>query len=68
MPILSSLGHISRLTRSFVFARKGICRRRSDPSAPVLRPPLALANLIAKRDGDDWQAYPGRSIDWGRLT
>src|SRR6202045_2285708 len=54
MPILSSLGHISRLTRAaFVFAREGAFVGVDPvPLPPVLRPPLALANLIAKRDGD----------------
>jgi ubiquinone biosynthesis protein len=64
MPILSSLGHVSRLTRAaFVFAREGAFVG-VDPVTlpPVLRPPLALANLIAKRDGDGLAGL-SRAID-----
>src|SRR5258708_1637739 len=54
MAILSSFGHVLRLTRAaFVFAREGAFVGVDPlPLPPVLRPPLALANLIAKRDGD----------------
>ena len=64
MPILSSLGHISRLTRAaFVFAREGAFVGVDPfPLPPVLRPPLALANLIAKRDGDGLAGL-SRAID-----
>src|SRR6202161_3217527 len=64
MPILSSLGHISRLTRAaFVFAREGAFVG-VDPALlpPVLRLPLAFANLIAKRDGGGL-AGPSRALD-----
>ena len=53
MSILSSLGHGSRLARAaYVFAREGAFVG-VDPTLlpPVLRLPLAFANLIAKRDG-----------------
>src|ERR1700722_17902128 len=64
MAILSSLGHISRLTRAaFVFAREGAFVGVDPvPLPPVLRPPLALANLIAKRDGDGLAGL-SRAID-----
>src|SRR5580693_3409887 len=64
MPILSSLGHISRLTRAaFVFAREGAFVGVDPvPLPPVLRAPLALANLIAKRDGDGLAGL-SRAID-----
>ena len=53
MGIFSSLGHVSRLTRAaFVFAREGAFVGIDAATLPaVLRLPLALANLIAKRDG-----------------
>ena len=53
MSILSSLGHGLRLARAaYVFAREGAFVG-VDPALlpPVLRLPLAFANLIAKRDG-----------------
>jgi ubiquinone biosynthesis protein len=62
--ILSSLGHVSRLARAaFVFAREGAFVG-VDPAAlpPVLRLPLAFANLIAKRDGDGLAGL-SRAID-----
>jgi ubiquinone biosynthesis protein len=64
MPILSSLGHVSRLTRAaFVFAREGAFVGVDPvPLPPVLRAPLALANLIAKRDGDGLAGL-SRAID-----
>jgi ubiquinone biosynthesis protein len=64
MAILSSLGHISRLMRAaFVFAREGAFVGVDPiPLPPVLRPPLALANLIAKRDGDGLAGL-SRAID-----
>jgi ubiquinone biosynthesis protein len=64
MGVLSSLGHVSRLARAaFVFAREGAFVG-VDPTAlpPVLRLPLALANLIAKRDGDGLAGL-SRAID-----
>src|SRR6185437_14591437 len=62
--ILSSLGHILRLARaSFVFAREGaFVDVDPAPLQPVLRLPLALANLIAKRDGDGLAGL-SRAID-----
>src|SRR5271167_3774727 len=64
MPILSSLGHVSRLTRAaFVFAREGAFVGVDPvPLPPVLRAPLAFANLIAKRDGDGLAGL-SRAID-----
>jgi ubiquinone biosynthesis protein len=62
--ILSSLGHGSRLARAaFVFAREGAFVG-VDPTLlpPVLRLPLAFANLIAKRDGDGLAGL-SRAID-----
>ena len=64
MAILSSLGHVLRLARAaFVFAREGAFVG-VDPVTlpPVLRLPLALANLIAKRDGDGLAGL-SRAID-----
>jgi ubiquinone biosynthesis protein len=62
--ILSSLGHVLRLTRAaFVFAREGAFVGVDPASLPsVLRLPLALANLIAKRDGDGLAGL-SRAID-----
>jgi ubiquinone biosynthesis protein len=62
--IFSSLGHVLRLTRAaFVFAREGAFVGVDPlPLPPVLRPPLALANLIAKRDGDGLAGL-SRAID-----
>ena len=64
MGMLSSLGHVSRLTRAaFVFAREGAFVGVDPvPLPPVLRLPLALANLIAKRDGDGLAGL-SRAID-----
>jgi ubiquinone biosynthesis protein len=64
MGILSSFGHVLRLTRaSFVFAREGAFVGVDATSLPpVLRLPLALANLIAKRDGDGLAGL-SRAID-----
>ena len=64
MAILSSLGHVSRLARAaFVFAREGAFVGVDPvPLPPVLRLPLALANLIAKRDGDGLAGL-SRAID-----
>src|SRR3984885_4157258 len=64
MAILSSLGHVLRLTRAaFVFAREGAFVGVDPvPLPPVLRAPLALANLIAKRDGDGLAGL-SRAID-----
>ena len=64
MAILSSLGHVLRLTRAaFVFAREGAFVGVDPvPLPPVLRPPLAFANLIAKRDGDGLAGL-SRAID-----
>src|SRR5579863_7753943 len=64
MSILSSLGHGSRLARaSFVFAREGAFVGVDPvPLPPVLRAPLALANFIAKRDGDGLAGL-SRAID-----
>jgi ubiquinone biosynthesis protein len=64
MAILSSFGHVLRLTRAaFVFAREGAFVGVDPvPLPPVLRPPLALANLIAKRDGDGLAGL-SRAID-----
>src|ERR1700744_4600743 len=64
MAILSSLGHVLRLTRaSFVFAREGgFVGVAAASLPPVLRLPLALANLIAKRDGDGLAGL-SRAID-----
>src|ERR1700730_9221137 len=64
MPILSSLGHISRLARAAcAFAREwSFVAVDPVPLPPVLRPPLALANLIAKRDGDGLAGL-SRAID-----
>src|ERR1700684_1199054 len=64
MSILSSLGHGSRLGRAaYVFAREGAFVG-VDPALlpPVLRLPLAFANLIAKRDGDGLAGL-SRAID-----
>src|SRR5271163_634569 len=64
MSILSSLGHGSRLARAaYVFAREGAFVG-VDPALlpPVLRLPLAFANLIAKRDGDGLTGL-SRAID-----
>ena len=64
MSILSSLGHILRLTRAaLVFAREGAFVGL-DPTTlpPVARLPLAFANLIAKRDGDGLAGL-SRAID-----
>ena len=64
MSILSSLGHSLRLTRAaYVFAREGAFLG-VDPTLlpPVLRLPLAFANLIAKRDGDGLAGL-SRAID-----
>src|SRR6202051_300554 len=64
MAILSSFGHVLRLTRAgFGFGREGAFGGVDPlPLPPGLRPPLALATLIAKRDGD---GLPGlsRAID-----
>ncbi|MBV9909244.1 MAG: 2-polyprenylphenol 6-hydroxylase [Hyphomicrobiales bacterium] len=62
--MLSSFGHVLRLTRaSFVFAREGAFVGVDATSLPpVLRLPLALANLIAKRDGDGLAGL-SRAID-----
>src|SRR5580698_6272151 len=64
MAILSSLGHVLRLARAaFVFAREGAFVGVDPvPLPPVLRLPLALANLIAKRDGDGLAGL-SRAID-----
>ena len=64
MGILSSLGHVLRLARAaFVFAREGaFVGVDPAPLPPVLRLPLALANLIAKRDGDGLAGL-SRAID-----
>ncbi|MGC2782328.1 MAG: ubiquinone biosynthesis protein UbiB, partial [Roseiarcus sp.] len=64
MGILSSFGHVLRLTRaSFVFAREGaFVGVDPAPLPPVLRLPLAVANLIAKRDGDGLAGL-SRAID-----
>src|SRR6202044_2829104 len=64
MAILSSLGHGSRLARAaFVFAREGAFVGVDPvPLPPVLRLPLAFANLIAKRDGDGLAGL-SRAID-----
>ena len=64
MSILSSLGHSLRLARAaYVFAREGAFVG-VDPTLlpPVLRLPLAFANLIAKRDGDGLAGL-SRAID-----
>src|SRR5271166_5469230 len=64
MSILSSFGHGLRLARAaFVFAREGAFVG-VDPALlpPVLRLPLAFANLIAKRDGDGLAGL-SRAID-----
>ena len=64
MSILSSLGHSLRLARAaYVFAREGAFLG-VDPALlpPVLRLPLALANLIAKHDGDGLTGL-SRAID-----
>jgi ubiquinone biosynthesis protein len=64
MAVLSSLGHVSRLARAaYVFAREGaFVGVDPAPLPPVLRLPLALANLIAKRDGDGLAGL-SRAID-----
>ena len=64
MAILSSLGHVLRLARAaFVFAREGaFVGVDPAPLPPVLRLPLAFANLIAKRDGDGLAGL-SRAID-----
>src|SRR6202044_2187704 len=64
MAILSSLGHVLRLARAaFVFAREGAFVGVDPvPLPPVLRLPLAFANLIAKRDGDGLAGL-SRAID-----
>jgi ubiquinone biosynthesis protein len=62
--ILSSLGHGLRLAHAaYVFAREGAFVG-VDPAdlPPVLRLPLALANLIAKHDGDGLAGL-SRAID-----
>jgi len=64
MAILSSLGHGLRLARAaFVFAREGAFVG-VDPALlpPIARLPLALANLIAKRNVDR-QTGLSRAID-----
>jgi ubiquinone biosynthesis protein len=64
MSPLSSLGHGLRLARAaYVFAREGAFVE-VDPALlpPVLRLPLAFANLIAKRDGDGLAGL-SRAID-----
>jgi len=64
MSILSSLGHGLRLARAaYVFAREGAFVG-VDPALlpPIARLPLALANLIAKRDVDR-QTGLSRAID-----
>src|ERR1700722_251081 len=64
MAILSSLGHVLRLARAaFVVAREGAFVGVDPvPLPPVLRLPLAFANLIAKRDGDGLAGL-SRAID-----
>src|SRR6202020_1698432 len=64
MAILSSFGHVLRLTRAaFLSSREGAFVGVDPiPLPPVLRPPLALANLIAKRDGDGLAGL-SRAID-----
>ncbi len=64
MPILSSLGHISRLTRAaFVFAREGAFVGVDPvPLPPVLRPPLALGKL----DRQTRRRWPGRLVPGDR--
>src|ERR1700761_7536158 len=64
MAILSSFGHVLRLTRAaFVFAREGaFVGVDATALPPVLRLPLVLANLIAKRDGDGLAGL-SRAID-----
>lgn len=64
MGVLSSLGHGIRLAHAaYVFAREGAFLG-VDPALlpPVLRLPLAFANLIAKRDGDGLAGL-SRAID-----
>ena len=64
MGILSSLGHGLRLARAaYVFAREGAFVG-VDPALlpPMLRLPLAFANLIAKQDGDGLAGL-SRAID-----
>jgi ubiquinone biosynthesis protein len=60
----SSLGHGLRLAHAaFVFAREGAFVGVDPvPLPPVLRLPLAFANLIAKRDGDGLAGL-SRAID-----
>src|SRR3984885_10066436 len=64
MAILSSLGHVLRLEpAAFVFAREGAFVGVAPVTLPpVLRLPLSLANLIAKRDGDGLAGL-SRAID-----
>ena len=64
MAILSSLGHGLRLAHAaYVFAREGaFVGVDPAPLPPVLRLPLAFANLIAKRDGDGLAGL-SRAID-----
>src|SRR5690348_6697547 len=64
MGVLSSLGHVLRLAHAaYVFAREGAFLG-VDPALlpPVVRLPLAFANLIAKRDGDGLAGL-SRAID-----
>src|SRR5579863_3044048 len=64
MGVLSSLGHGIRLAHAaYVFAREGAFLGVDPvPLPPVLRLPLAFANLIAKRDGDGLAGL-SRAID-----
>jgi ubiquinone biosynthesis protein len=64
MAILSSVGHVLRLARAaYVFAREGaFVGVDAALLPPVLRLPLGLANLIAKRDVDGLAGL-SRAID-----